>query len=77
MKKIGGNEDTKQVKREGTLDASTMKMEYYDEKSESTYIYDLSEPFKEYNGEDITVSISIKKVAKAEKEISVNGEVLE
>ncbi|MGG3892033.1 YonK family protein [Metabacillus fastidiosus] len=76
-KKIGKNEDAKQVKREGSLDVNTMKIEYYDEKSESKYVYDLSEPFKEYDGENIEVSITIKKVAKAEKEITVDGEIIE
>lgn len=75
MRKLGNNDDTKQVKREGILDVSSMEIEYFDEKTESTYIYDLSQPFKEYDGEEIIVTISIKKVAKAVKEVTVDGEL--
>jgi len=76
-KKIGKNSDGKSIKREGNLDVASMILSYHDEKTESTFEFDLSEPFKEYDGEDIEVTISITKVAKPKKETTVDGEVIE
>lgn len=71
------NLDTKQIKRKGTLNASNMTIEYYDEKSETTSIYTISDPFVEYDGQDVEVVISIKVLAKETKEVDEDGQILE
>jgi hypothetical protein len=71
------NLDTKQIKRKGTLNASNMTIEYWDDKSETTSIYTIGDPFVDYNGQDVEVTISIKVLAKEAKSVDEDGEILD
>jgi hypothetical protein len=71
------NKDSYTIKREGLLDAENMKIEFWDKDSETTHIFDLTEPFKKHHEDEVVITISFEIKPKAEKQVNNDGEVQE